>query len=116
MKKLKKINKKDWINIIILVSIITIAIIFSINNKYIYGSELDWVNQHSVIPDYFRTLFYNNFDLLPDFALNLGSGVNIYNYGYYGFLNPIILFSYFVRSTFLRQKNAFNYAFLILFI
>ena len=94
MKKLKKINKKDWINIIILVSIITIAIIFSINNKYIYGSELDWVNQHSVIPDYFRTLFYNNFDLLPDFALNLGSGVNIYNYGYYGFLNPIILFSY----------------------
>ena len=94
MKKIKRVNKKDLINIIILLSIITTVIIFCIHGGYLYGSELDWNNQHSIIPEYFRSLFYKNFDLFPDLALNMGSGVNIYNYGYYGFLSPIILISY----------------------
>lgn len=92
--KSKKMNKKDLINIIILLSVITIVIIFCIHGGYLYGSELDWNNQHSIIPEYFRSLFYKNFDLFPDLALNIGSGVNIYNYSYYGFLSPIILISY----------------------
>lgn len=46
------------------------------------------------IPDYFRMLFYENFDLSPDFAFNLGNGQNIYNFVYYGLLSPIILVSY----------------------
>ena len=94
--KSKKMNKKDLINIIILLSVITIVIIFCIHGGYLYGSELDWNNQHSIIPEYFRSLFYKNFDLFPDLALNIGSGVNIYNYSYYGFLSPIILISYFL--------------------
>lgn len=94
MKKIKRVNKKDLINIAILLTIVTIVIIFCIHGGYLYGSELDWNNQHSVIPEYFRCLFYKNFDLFPDLALNIGSGVNIYNYGYYGFLSPIILISY----------------------
>lgn len=92
--KNKKLNKKDLINIVILLTIITIVIIFCIHGGYLYGSELDWNNQHSIVPEYFRSLFYKNFDLFPDLALNIGSGVNIYNYGYYGFLSPIILISY----------------------
>ena len=94
MKKIKRVNKKDLINIVILLSIITTVIIFCIHGGYLYGSELDWNNQHSIIPEYFRSLFYKNFDLFPDLALNIGSGVNIYNYSYYGFLSPIILISY----------------------
>ena len=92
--KNRKMNKKDLINIIILLSVITIVVIFCIHGGYLYGSELDWNNQHSIIPEYFRSLFYKNFDLFPDLALNIGSGVNIYNYSYYGFLSPIILISY----------------------
>lgn len=94
MKKIKRVNKKDLINIAILLTIVTIVIIFCIHGGYLYGSELDWNNQHSVVPEYFRSLFYKNFDLFPDLALNIGGGVNIYNYGYYGFLSPIILISY----------------------
>ena len=94
MKKIKRVNKKDLINIAILLTIVTIVIIFCIHGGYLYGSELDWNNQHSIVPEYFRSLFYKNLDLFPDLALNIGSGVNIYNYGYYGFLSPIILISY----------------------
>lgn len=94
MKKIKRVNKKDLINIAILLTIVTIVIIFCIHGGYLYGSELDWNNQHSIIPEYFRILFYKNLDLFPDLALNIGGGVNIYNYGYYGFLSPIILISY----------------------
>lgn len=94
MKKTKRVNKKDLINIAILLTIVTIVIIFCIHGGYLYGSELDWNNQHSIVPEYFRSLFYKNLDLFPDLALNIGSGVNIYNYGYYGFLSPIILISY----------------------
>lgn len=92
--KNRKTNKKDLINIIILLTIVTIVIIFCIHGGYLYGSELDWNNQHSIVPEYFRSLFYKNLDLFPDLALNIGGGVNIYNYGYYGFLSPIILISY----------------------
>lgn len=62
--------------------------------KFLYGSVLDWNCQHYLIPDYFRKLFYETGKLLPDFALNLGGGQNIYNLSYYGFLSPVILISY----------------------
>lgn len=60
----------------------------------IFGSRVDWVNQHSVFPDYFRQRFYETKDLLPDFAWNLGAGQNIYTVSYYGLFSPVILLSY----------------------
>lgn len=60
----------------------------------VFGSNVDWVNQHSVFPDYFRKRFYATGDLLPDFAWNLGAGQNIYTISYYGLFNPVILLSY----------------------
>lgn len=60
----------------------------------IFGSDLDWVNQHSVLPDYFRQRFYDTGQLFPDIAWNLGAGQNIYNFSYYGLFNPIIWISY----------------------
>lgn len=60
----------------------------------VFGSRVDWVNQHSVFPEYFRQRFYETKDLLPDFAWNLGAGQNIYTVSYYGLFSPVILFSY----------------------
>lgn len=60
----------------------------------ILGSDLDWVNQHSVLPDYFRLRFYDTGQLFPDITWNLGAGQNIYNFSYYGLFNPIIWISY----------------------
>lgn len=91
---MKSLNKKDILYIWIIV-LLFLGMIFLLSNAmYLYGSQVDWYAQHMTIPDYFRTLFYNTHDLLPDFAFNIGSGQNIYNFSYYGFLSPIILISY----------------------
>ncbi len=91
-----KINKKDKLNLIIMTVIFCLIIIFILRNGSLYGSVLDWNTQHSVIPEYFRSLFYKTLNIFPDFALNLGSGQNIYNYSYYGLFNPVIIISYFL--------------------
>ena len=91
---MKKVNKKDKIYLLLLSIIFISIIVYILRNNTLYGSILDWNNQHSVIPDYFRTLFYKTNSLFPNLALNLGSGQNIYNYSYYGLLSPIILVSY----------------------
>ncbi len=91
---MKKVGRKDKINLIILTITFVLVILFILRNRTLYGSVLDWNNQHSVIPEYFRTLFYNTQKLFPNFALNLGAGQNIYNYAYYGLLSPVTLISY----------------------
>lgn len=64
----------------------------------IFGSRVDWISQHSVIPDYFRQQFYEMGDLFPEFAANIGGGQNIYNFSYYGLFSPVILLSYLFPS------------------
>ncbi len=93
---MKKLNKKDIINILLLI-IFFIGIVFYLTKfKYLYGSTIDWETQHWSFAEYFRMLFYKNHQLFPSFAFNIGAGENIYNYSYYGFLNPILLISYFL--------------------
>lgn len=91
---MKKLNKKDLLAITIF--IITFFIIYFLLTKdgYFFASKTDFATQHYLIPEYFRNLFYETHDLLPDFAFNLGGGQNIYYFSYYGLLNPIILISY----------------------
>ena len=60
----------------------------------VFGSEIDWISQHSVLPDYFRQRFYDTKELFPSFAPNLGGGQNIYHFSYYGLYSPILLISY----------------------
>ena len=60
----------------------------------VFGAKVDWISQHSVIPDYFRKQFYETGNLFPEFAMNLGGGQNIYNYSYYGLYSPLFLLSY----------------------
>ncbi len=61
-----------------------------------FASTVDWISQHSVIPDYFRRQFYQTKELFPEFAAGIGGGQNIYHFAYYGLYHPMILFSYFL--------------------
>lgn len=89
---MKKNNK--YIHLGIIFAIIISWIIYLYLKGYIFGSSIDWANQHIVIPKYFRNLFYETKNLIPTFALNLGMGQNIFNFSYYGLFSPIILLSY----------------------
>ncbi|MDD2505626.1 MAG: YfhO family protein, partial [Bacilli bacterium] len=91
---MKKLNKKDCFFLTILFSFI-LGFVFILRAKgFAFGSNIDWISQHITIPEYFRMLFYNNGNLLPQFSMNLGMGQNIFYFFYYGFFSPIILFSY----------------------
>lgn len=92
MKKLTKQTKK---NIGIITILYFTLILITIKEDFIYGSNVDWLKQHVTFADYFRNLFYETKQLLPNFAPHLGAGQNIFYFAYYGFLNPIILLSYF---------------------
>lgn len=87
--------KKDIVCLLFLIISILIVITILTVGKY-YGDSNDWINQHIMFPDYFRKLFYQTWDLFPQFASSIGGGQNIYNFSYYGFLSPVILPSYFL--------------------
>ena len=89
-------NEKIKDIIAISIYILTFLLIYFILTKdgNFFASTTDFKTQHYMIPEYFRQLFYDTKDFLPDFALNLGSGSNIYYFSYYGLLNPIVLISY----------------------
>ena len=87
-------NKKDYNNIVI-ISLTALVIVFaSVLFDKVFGSDMDWVNQHIIFPEYFRMLFYKTGRLLPNLAINLGAGQNIFNFSYYGLMSPIVLISY----------------------
>lgn len=101
MNRLKNyLQKHLFLYDILFLSIITLFVLLEIylltGSSYIYGSTIDWLTQHSVLPDYFRQSFYETKRLFPEFNLNLGAGQNSYNFSYYGFMNPVILISYFL--------------------
>ena len=86
-------KKIDYYYIILgVITLLLIGII--VNTDFLFGSKTDWINQHTVFPDYFRTLFYQTGNLIPNFAPQIGAGQNIFNFSYYGLLNPLILISY----------------------
>ena len=87
-------KKKDYINILI-ISLFCLSVIFITTGfSNLFGSDTDWVNQHTVFPEYLRNQFYETGKLIPNLALNYGGGQNIFNISYYGLLSPIILPSY----------------------
>lgn len=65
-----------------------------VGRQGIFGAKVDWLSQHSVLPDYFRQQFYATGELFPEFAGNLGGGQNIYHFSYYGLYSPLLLPSY----------------------
>lgn len=94
MKDNKKFTIYDYLNVIILSLFFIFLIVLVVNKDKLLGSTTDWSSQHIAFPDIFRTLFLENKDFFPDFIFNVGSGQNIYNFAYYGLLNPVIMLSY----------------------
>lgn len=88
-------KRKDYFFLLIIIISILLVMFITKGINNIYGSKTDWLSQHWALPEYFRNLFYETGKLFPNFAPNLGGGQNIYNFSYYGLLNPIILISYF---------------------
>lgn len=101
--KYKKINDKKFnykkIQPFLLLGILTLFFCWFFVGRYgIFGSKVDWISQHSVIPDYFRQQFYETGELFPEYAANIGGGQNIYHFSYYGLYSPVILLSYLFPS------------------
>ncbi len=97
---------------IILYSIILIIILKGTN--HLYGSNIDWINQHTTIPELFRNIFYETKRPIPNYLFNIGAGQNIFNYSYYGLMSPIILISYLLP--FLDMKKYIELASIVLYI
>lgn len=91
---MKKLTKKDIYLLFILFCLPIIFIIFLKLKGLVFGSNVDWISQHIVFPDFFRNYFYETGNLIPKFNLHLGMGQNIFYAFYYGYLSPVILFSY----------------------
>ena len=92
--KMNKFKKKDYFNLLIISFFVVFMYFFLTKQEYIYGSTTDWKDQHFLFPEYFRNLFYSTGKFIPEFALNIGGGQNIFYFAYYGLLSPIILLSY----------------------
>ncbi len=106
--------KKKHLNYLILIITILVGVLFTTKFSNVFGSDTDWINQHTVIPEYFRMLFYKTGRLLPNLVLAYGNFQNIYNFSYYGLLSPIILLSYFFP--FLSMTNYITFINIIILI
>ncbi len=101
-------EKRDYKNIIIILSIVLLSVLLVFICGYVFGANMDFINQHAVIPDYFRNYFYENHKLVPDILYNIGAGENAFNFSYYGLLNPIILVSYLLPFISMRSYVMFS--------
>lgn len=90
-------NRQQWKQLLpyILLALLSVGACWFFAGRYgIFGAKVDWISQHSVIPELFRQQFYDTGNFFPDFTLQAGGGQNIYNFAYYGLYSPAILLSY----------------------
>lgn len=90
-------NRQQWKQLLpyILLALLSVGSCWLFAGRYgIFGVKVDWISQHSVIPELFRQQFYDTGNFFPDFTLQAGGGQNIYNFAYYGLYSPAILLSY----------------------
>jgi len=88
-------NKKMQYLLIVMYSL---ALVLITKWGGLYGSEVDWLSQHTVFPDIFRNHYYETGSFAPKFLFNTGAGQNAYNFAYYGLLSPFVILSYFLPS------------------
>ena len=67
---------RDFYAAAILTGCLTIflCLLWVIHPDLIFGSTMDWNNQHIIFPDYFRSRFYQTGQLFPNFASAIGAG------------------------------------------
>ena len=86
------LNKKDFIYLTISIVSFLLLVFLVTDNTFLYASSLN--QEYIEYANYFRNLFYETKNILPDFAPSINNGINIYNLVEYGYLNPIIILSY----------------------
>lgn len=95
-KQKKRLSRTDLCAVAGLTALLTAALclLWCIHPDMLFGSTMDWNNQHILFPEYFRSRFYQTGQLFPNLASELGGGQNIYAFTYYGLFSPIVLLSY----------------------
>jgi len=93
-------NNKQIISEILLFSIavILLFVFMNINNVTIAGETGDFVTQHVRFIDYLRNSFWQTNELFPEMTMNYATTTSMSSLIYYGYLNPIIMLSYFFPS------------------
>ena len=79
-KTAEKIWAAELMPYIFLCMLTVISCWFFVGRQGVFGVKVDWLSQHSVLPDYFRQQFYETGKLFPEFAGNLGGGQNLYHF------------------------------------
>ena len=97
-------KKKQLVCSIIFLFFLTIVMVMIITpSSYLFGSNTDWLSQHVNLADYLRHTMIENKTLFPDFAFNIGAGVNIYNLSYYGLFRPDVLIGCLIPSVAMKD-------------
>lgn len=94
-----RLSENRWSRIIpyLFLMVLTLLSCWVLAGRHgMFASNVDWISQHSVFPDYFRQQFYETGKLFSEFAANIGGGQNIYYFSYYGLYSPILLPAYFL--------------------
>lgn len=86
-------KKRDYLYLL-LTSFCLLLLMLVWHPSTYFGSMTDWYSQHVTLASYFRDLFYQTGELLPDFSMHLGSGMNLYHLAYYGLFQPFTMLSY----------------------
>ncbi len=111
--------KKKYLNVLLIITIGLLLIIGTKGGYYLFGSDIDWFNQHLTFATYFRSLFYETGHLFPNFLLHLGSGINLFSLAYYGLFSPWLLlsfcFPFLSMTTYLQIINIVTYLGTVIF-
>ena len=79
---MQRLNKKDIIYLTISIVSFILLVLLVTDSTFLYASStnIEYIN----ISNYLRNTFYETKDLIPDFALSINNGINIYNLVDYG--------------------------------
>lgn len=77
---------------LIIYGMLLLGVLLGVGN--LFGSQVDWLGQHTAFPETFRQNFYETGCLIPEFLFGLGGGQNAFYFVYYGLCSPLIWLSY----------------------
>lgn len=79
-----------WFFPLALAGLFLLLVRLSLPAGCVYGSNTDWLSQHTALAETIRTAMLEQKSLMPSF-LPLGGGSNGFQFSYYGYLRPDIL-------------------------
>lgn len=80
-------KKKKYFIYLLLSLLPWIMAFIAVDNNSIFGSQTDWLSQHTALLDYMRK-YYQHHSLTNDFFPHLMGGSNAFAFSYYGLYRP----------------------------